>query len=224
VPLMKPDLARSFLLALLVALPVLAAPPPALQEAVDAYEQGRLQQAREAFLKLSRAGVPAADYNLAVMHLRGEMPRPSTSEAVRLMTRAAQHGFVTAMVDLGRLYEGGGAGPVDLGTANRWYLQAAEAGSVDAQVAIGTAHYLGRGASKDPALAARWYREAAMGGDVGAQYLIASMYEGGYGVDRDLRLARYWYDIAAKNGDEAAPGKVKEIDAKLAASPSTPAK
>ena len=34
---------------------------------------------------------------------------------------------------------------------------------------------------------------------------------------RDLRLARYWYDIAAKNGDEAAPGKLREIDARLAA-------
>ena len=35
--------------------------------------------------------------------------------------------------------------------------------------------------------------------------------------DRDLRLARYWYDVAARNGDEAGPGKVKELDARLAA-------
>jgi TPR repeat protein len=83
---------------------------------------------------------------------------------------------------------------------------------------MGTAHYLGRGASKDAALAARWYREAANGGDVGAQYLLASMYEQGDGVAQDLRLARYWYDIAARNGDEAAPGKLKEVDAKLRAS------
>jgi uncharacterized protein len=60
----------------------------------------------------------------------------------------------------------------------------------------------------------RWFREAAKGGDVGAQYLLASMYEQGDGVDRDLRLARYWYDIAAKNGDVAAPGKLKELDAR----------
>ena len=46
------------------------------------------------------------------------------------------------------------------------------------------------------------------------------MYEQGDGVERDLRLARYWYDAAAKNGDEAAPGKVRELDAKLAEKPS----
>jgi TPR repeat protein len=69
------------------------------------------------------------------------------------------------------------------------------------------------------ARAAHWFREAAKGGDVGAQYLLASQYEAGDGVARDLRLARYWYDVAARNGDEAAPGKVKEMDTKLAAEP-----
>ncbi|MDP3084204.1 MAG: SEL1-like repeat protein [Rubrivivax sp.] len=63
------------------------------------------------------------------------------------------------------------------------------------------------------------YREAAKPGDVGAQHVLASMYERGDGVDADLPLARYWYDIAAHNGDEAAPGKVKEIDARLAVRP-----
>ena len=47
-------------------------------------------------------------------------------------------------------------------------------------------------------------------------YLLASLYEQGDGVEQDLRLARYWYDIAARNGDDAAPGKVREIDARLA--------
>jgi TPR repeat protein len=41
----------------------------------------------------------------------------------------------------------------------------------------------------------------------------------GDGVARDLRLARYWYERAARRGDEAAPGKLKEIDARLAAQP-----
>jgi uncharacterized protein len=90
---------------------------------------------------------------------------------------------------------------------------------VQAQVAMGTAFYLGRGRPRDAEAAARWYREAAKGGDVGAQYLLASMYESGEGLPRDLRLARYWYGVAAQNGDEAAPGKLKEVDAKLAAQP-----
>jgi len=211
---------RSILFTLILSFAPLApagAAAVGIEAAVAAYERGDLAAARSAFTRLARDGVPAADYNLGVMHLRGELPNANARDAVRLMTRAAEAGFVTAIFGLAQLHELGQAGlRVDLIEANRWYQRAAEAGSVDAQVAIGTAHYLGRGAPKDLAAAARWYREAANGGDIGAQYLIASMYEAGLGVERDLRLARYWYDIAAKNGDEAAPGKVKEMDAKLA--------
>ena len=69
-----------FLCACLAGLPAAAADAPTpLEAAVQAYDSGRLAQAREAFLRLSREGVAAADYNLAVMHLRGEMPRPRWS-------------------------------------------------------------------------------------------------------------------------------------------------
>lgn len=196
-----------------------AAPAPTdIDAAVAAYESGQRAAARSAFTRLSRAGVAAADYNLAVMHLRGEVPRASPREAVRLMKRAAEAGFVTAMFGLGQLHEQGWPGTAaDLVQANHWYRRAAEAGSVDAQVAIATAHYLGRGAAKDAVQAAHWYRIAAQGGDVGAQYLIAAMFEAGDGVARDLAEARYWYGVAARNGDEAAPGKVRELDAVLGA-------
>jgi TPR repeat protein len=188
-----------------------------LDDAVAAYQRGDLGAARSAFGRLSAQGVPAADYNLAVMHLRRELPHSSEREALRLMTRAAEGGFVTAMIGLAELHEHGRAGlKVDLEQAVRWQRRAAEAGSVDAQVELATAHYLGRGAPKDAALAARWFRVAAQAGDVGAMYLFASMLEQGDGVERDLAEARYWYAAAARNGDEAAPSKVRELDARLA--------
>lgn len=190
-----------------------------IQQALRAHEAGRLDEARIAFESLSREGLPLADYNLAVMQLNNEVPGASLAEALRLMTRAAEGGFVTAMLDLAALHDDNQRLPRDLAVANRWYERAAEAGSVDAQLAIGTAYFLGRGTPRDPSRAAHWYREAARGGDVGAQYLIASMYETGDGVARDLRLARYWYEVAAQNGDVAAPGKVKELDRLLAGAP-----
>jgi TPR repeat protein len=191
-----------------------------LDRAVLDYEAGRHAQAQAEFESLARRQVPAAQYNLAVMHLRGELPQADRQLAGQLLLQAAEGGFVTAQFMLGQAHETGQFGPRDLVQANRWYAIAAGNGSVEAQVAMGTAFYLGRGARKDYAEAARWYREAAKGGDVGAQYLLASMYEAGDGVERDLRLARYWYDIAAKNGDEAAPGKVRQMDAELASTPS----
>lgn len=191
-----------------------------LDRAVLDYEAGRRPAAQAAFESLAKRQVPAAQYNLAVMHLRGELPHPDRQRARKLLMQAAEAGFVTAQFMLGQAWETGQFGTRDLLQANRWYEIAATSGSVEGQVAIGTAFYLGRGARKDFAEAARWFREAAKGGDIGAQYLLASMYEAGDGVERDLRLARYWYDVAAKNGDLAAPGKVTEIDARLATAPS----
>jgi uncharacterized protein len=196
------------------ALPALAQTP--LEAAVAAYQRGDLTQARSAFMRLSSKGVPAADYNLAVMHLKRELPAASDAEALRLMTRAAEAGFVTAMVGLAELHELGRAGlKVDLAQSVLWSRRAAEAGSVDALVEVATAHYLGRGAAKDVAVAARWYRIAAQRGDVGAMFIVASFYESGEGVERDLAEARYWYAAAARSGEPGADLKVKEIDAKL---------
>ena len=203
------------------------AQPPALQSQLDAavinYESGHLAAARQAFESLSRRGLPAADYNLAVMHLKNELPNASRQRAEQLLTRSARGGFVTAQVMLGRALENGDFGRRDLLLAHQWYEVAAESGSAEAQVAMGTAFYLGRGRAKDTTRAVHWFREGAKGGDVGAMYLLASMYEQGDGVERNLRLARYWYDIAARNGDEAAPSKVKELDARLAAPLAAPA-
>lgn len=235
VPLHAPrsrSLARFVLPVVLVAFfaltacavrPGATAPPPAaahthaeLERAVAAYEAGRVDEARAAFERLSRAGVPAADYNLGVMHLRGGIPGASVAQALQWLHRAARGGFVAAMLDLARLHEQGVAtGHPDLQAAHRWFLLAAAAGSVEAMVEVGTGYYLGRGAPQDAAAAAHWYREAAQRGDVGAMYLIASMYESGLGVDCDLRLALYWYSRAADEGDVAAAAKAREIGARL---------
>jgi uncharacterized protein len=221
---MPMNLARTRLIPLLMAAAcatVLLSTParaqPAVDAAVAAYQRGDLVQARAAFTRLAAQGVPAADYNLAVMHLRRELPRASPREALRLMTRAAEAGFVTAMVGMAELHEKGLAGlAMDLPRAVQWQRRAAEAGSVDAQVELATAFYLGRGTERDFAAAAHWYRRAAQGGDVGAMYLFASMAERGDGIERDLAEALYWYETAARNGDEAAPGKAKELQARMA--------
>jgi TPR repeat protein len=219
-PLPALRLCCAFLLA--VAALVRAAPalPTALQSELDRavldYESGRLAPALAAFESLARRHVPAAEYNLAVMHLRGEVPHPDRAAAERWLRAAARGGFVTAQLMLARSLENGDFGSRDLAQAHDWYERAAVAGSVEAQLAMGTAHYLGRGRAKDPARAAAWFRQAAQGGDVGAMYLLASMYEQGDGVERDLRLARYWYAAAAQQGDVAAPGKVQELDARMA--------
>lgn len=216
-------LAASLLIGIVQTLPggALALPsdsggPTPLQQAVEWYRQGRFADAARAFERLAKLGVPAAAHNLAVMHIRRELPEGSMQEAVRLMTQAAEQGFVTAMVGLAELHEQGAiAGQRDLEAAHRWHLRAAQAGSQQAQVEAATGYYLGRGVARDYQAAAHWYRQAARQGDGGAQYLLASMYEHGLGVPRDLRLARVWYEASARGGDPAARGKLHEIDERL---------
>lgn len=200
-----------------IAAPSDSGTPTPLEQALERYRNGELEAARQAFERLAALGVPAASYNLAVMHIRKEVPDASVAVAARLMTTAAQAGFVTAMVGLAELHEAGAIdGRRDLAAAHRWQLRAAEAGSVQAQVEAGTGYYLGRGAPRDYEAAAHWYRQAARQGDVGAQYLIASMYEHGLGVARDLRLALHWYEECARSGDVAARLKQRELASRLA--------
>ena len=103
---------RRLLLALVMcsSLPASAHAAPGIEAAVAAYESGDLVKARSAFTRLARNGVPAAEYNLAVMHLRGELPRPDPREALRLMTHAAEAGFVTGIYGLAQMHELGQGG------------------------------------------------------------------------------------------------------------------
>lgn len=218
-----PSLVAAFTAALVsvcsphsLAAPSDAAAPTPLEQALVLYRQGEREAARLAFARLAALGVPAATYNLAVMHIRREVPDASMAEAARLMAQAAQAGFVTAMVGLAQLHESGAIdGRRDLVAAHQWHLRAAEAGSVHAQVETATGFYLGRGAPRDYQAAAHWYLEAARQGDVGAQYLIASMYEHGLGIARDLRLALHWYEECARSGDMAARAKRRELAQRL---------
>ncbi len=112
--------------------PLLPAQQVALDVAVLHYESGRFAQARRALQVLARQGVPAAQYNLAVMHLRRELPHPSRAQAAALLERAARGGFVTAQWMLGQALENGALGPRDLVRAHEWHAQAAAHGDVAA--------------------------------------------------------------------------------------------
>jgi TPR repeat protein len=198
------------------AMPLPSASSPALQAALQDYAAHRHSAARRAFERLARAGDPVAQYNLAVMHLRGELPQPSQVRAVALLEQSAGAGFVTAQFALGKLYDGKELGRPDPARALGWYRRAAEAGSADAQVEVATAYYLGRGVTADAATAASWYRQAATAGDEGAQYLLASMYEHGLGLPADARLAHYWYEAAGRNGDMAGALKARAMSREMA--------
>jgi uncharacterized protein len=194
-----------------------------LNRALEAYSQDRYADAASGFSALAAQGgrssadpsVGLARYNLAMMHLREELPRANFVLARRLLEQAAASGVVLANFALSQVHDLGAGVPRNLSLSNAWLEKGAALGHADAQVSLATNYMLGRGSPKNMAQAAHWFREAAKAGDVGAQYLIASLYEQGDGVPQDLRLASYWYGVAAANGDEAAPFKFKALQAQL---------
>ncbi|WP_343624239.1 tetratricopeptide repeat protein [Roseateles puraquae] len=195
--------------ALLLAATLAHANP--LAEALTAYDEGDLKAAARGFTASASQGNALGQFNLAMMHLRKELPGASDSQAWRLLQRAAGQQLALAENALGEMIEQGRRGKPEPKAACGWFERAAEHGNADGALATATCYYLGRGRKQDMAQAHRWYLEAAKAGDVGAQYIVASMFENGLGVQSDERLSRYWYDVAARNGDVAAQAKVKAL-------------
>ncbi|MDR7335609.1 tetratricopeptide repeat protein [Roseateles asaccharophilus] len=197
--------------ALLLALSMAHA--ATLSEALTAYDDGNLKAAAQGFAASAARGEALGQFNLAMMHLRRELPGASDARAWHWLQRAAAQQYARAENALGEMIENGRRGKRDPKAACDWFERAAEHGNGDGALATATCYYLGRGRAQDMVHAHRWYLEAAKAGDVGAQYLVASMFETGLGVEADARLARYWYNAAARNGDVAARAKLKAMEA-----------
>lgn len=183
-----------------------------LDDALTAYDEGKLKIAAKGFTASAKRGEPLGQFNLAMMNLRRELPGASDEKAWQLLESAAAQKFALAENALGEMIEHGRRGKPDPAAACDWFERAAEHGNGEGALAFATCFYLGRGRAQDMAQAHRWYLDAAKSGDVGAQYLVASMFETGLGVEADQRLARYWYEVAAKNGDVAAKAKITALD------------
>jgi len=203
---------------LLLAVACIAGPTSAADAGWRAYDRGDYVAARILYDAAARAGDRLAQYNFAMMLIRGEGGPADTEAGIAWLTKAAEAGMAQAQYNLGLVYESGVAVPRSLTAATAWWEKAAEQGHADAQVQVATQYFLGRGAPKDWKLAAKWYEAAAENGDAGAQYIIGSFYEHGDGVAQDLRKALDWYALAARQGDVGAAVQAKDVARRLAAS------
>jgi hypothetical protein len=119
----------------------------------------------------AQKGVAQAQFNLALMILKGEMPNDSansqdlSSEALQALQQAAEQNLLPAQTQLGRILLTG-----------------------DAKLDI----------AKNAEQAAHWLARAARGGDALAQFFYAAQLQRGLGIKRDLSMAVDWYEAAAK--------------------------
>jgi TPR repeat protein len=194
----------------------LAAATPGTDAGWRAYRGGDYAAARAIYEQGATKGDRLAQFNLAMMLLRGEGGRADIDGGVVWLRKAAEAGLPQGQYNLGLLYENGVGVTRSLTAATEWWQKAADQGHTEAQVQVATQYFLGRGAPKDWKLAAKWYEAAAQNGDAGAQYIMGSFYEHGDGVPQDLKKALEWYVAAAKQGDAGAAVQAKDVARRLA--------
>ncbi len=136
--------------------------------------------------------------------------------------KQANVGKVTAMYEVGRMYERGRGTDLDYKKAAAWYQKASEAGNLSAKAQLGTLYLTGKGVKQDHAKAYRLLSAAASAGVPSAQYQLGMMYEWGTGVAKNRDKALYWYNQALKGGDYRASSKLAKLKAQKPA-PSAPA-
>lgn len=178
-------------------------PAPAAGSRPSAYSL----QARARALKLedlqslearAQAGDPEAETTLALAYHDAVLLKRDDAEALRLLRKAAEHGFMAAQESLGIFAETGIAMPRPApAEALVWYQKAVQQGSLDAATNIALMYAGGIGVPKDPAQAASWFRRAAEGGDATAQYNLALRYMRGDGVPKDYKESIHWLTAAA---------------------------
>lgn len=183
------------------------------REALAAYESGAFDAALRGFAAAARDGNRLAQFNYAMMLLRGEGTPAKPQEALTWLRKAADNQMTHAQFTLGDLYERGELVPRSLEEANRWYELAAQGGHVQAQMALATNYFTGRGMPRDYAKAFEWYSRAASAGDGGAQYIVGSYYERGEPgvVGKDIEQAKIWYARSAAHGDPGALAKLRSL-------------
>lgn len=144
-------------------------------------------------------GDPEAETTLALAYHAAVLLKRDDAEALRLLHKAADQGFVAAQESLGIFSEAGiGMKQPAPAEALEWYKKAAQQGSLDAATNIALMYADGIGIPKDPAQALIWFRQAADGGDATAQYNLALIYGKGKGVPQDYKESVRWLTAAAE--------------------------
>ncbi|MGI3131142.1 tetratricopeptide repeat protein [Halopseudomonas pachastrellae] len=128
-------------------------------------QQGRPTEALGWLKRAANSDLPAARYQLAQAYQQGLGTEADSAQAENQLRRAADEGYLPAMLALGRSKSGSAAG-------RHWLQQAAEAGSPEAQYRLGLDYMQGTGGPADLQAAYVWLSLSLVNGEQrGKQYV-----------------------------------------------------
>lgn len=155
---------------LLVSLPAFA---DALGDGMEAYEEGRYEQAIQLLTPLADQSNSQAQFRLGMMHYQGQGVPEDEKLAVYWLRKSAVQGNSDAMFELGNAFlfgrEASKLVPEPDREAALWYFQAASAGNAQAQYHLGLLFLAGKGVINSRKEAMNWFGKAAAQGHEAAR-------------------------------------------------------
>ena len=166
--------------------------------------QAQNAPALSVLVREAKAGIPAAQFDLAIEYSRGENGLPkNAAQAVGWYEKAATQGYAPAETNLGNAYFNGRDGlPKSATQAVYWWEKAAARGYARGEFALGNAYFFSWGGlPKSATQAVYWWEKAAAQGDATAESNLGSAYLHGWGgLPKNAALAVHWYEKAAAQG------------------------
>lgn len=164
---------------------------------------------KKVLAEAAKAGSAKAAYNLAKLLI--DAGRENVSEALALMTMAADKGMPEAELELADWYYFGKDGiPVDYAKAFPRYLAAADHGYANAQNTAGLMLSKGMGTGRDPARGVNYFKKAAAQGNAKAQVNLANALIFGNGIEKNKMEALKLLFIASSKGEVTAKNALKD--------------
>lgn len=170
------------------------------EDGIRFYANKNYSQAAGLFKKAAELGNAQAEYNLGVMHAKGEGMPQDYQQAYFWLHRAADRGIGGAEYNLAIMYDNGLGVDRDYPIAIFWYRRAIQHDVTLANFNLGVMYDNGLGIAQDYSQAASLYLYAAERDVAQAQYNLAILYESGLGVSKNYAQAGVWYHRAAELG------------------------
>lgn len=188
------------LLLLLIACPGLtqlcSAGP--LEDGHAAFNSKNYSEAYRLWLPLATNGDAEAQYNLALLLMKGMGVAKDERKALEWFHKAAHQGMTDAMYNIGVMfYEGKGAYRSDQ-SAIEWWQLAADGGNANGQYNLGVMYAFAIGIKQDTAKALALWQASAKQGHADAIDMLIRAYTGKLpGAKADPNQAKYWQERKA---------------------------
>ena len=164
-----------------------------------------MEKGKELFQSAVDQGVVEGYYGLAkVAENAGDIETALEHYNKVVQEGAEQFYIVSAMSDIGYVYDNGFGVEQDGTKAVEWYTKAADLGDLNAMFCLGRMYEYGVSVEQDGTKAVEWYTKAADLGHSEAMYCLGYEYYIGFGVEQDGTKAVEWYTKAADLGHSGA--------------------